>query len=41
VHHEAHFREVDYQAWVSVGSVQPVHVLRYDGVPIISVYARD
>jgi 4-amino-4-deoxy-L-arabinose transferase-like glycosyltransferase len=38
VHHEAHFNEVDYQAWVAYGSVQPVFVLRYDGVPIISVY---
>ena len=38
VHHEAHFNEVDYQAWVAFGSVQPAFVLRYDGVPIISVY---
>jgi len=38
VHHEAHFNEVDYQAWVAFGSVQPVFVLRYDGVPVISVY---
>jgi len=38
VHHEAHFVEVDYQAWVAFGSVQPVYVLSYDGVPIISVY---
>lgn len=38
VHHEAHFNEVDYQAWVAFGSVRPVYVLRYDGVPIISVY---
>jgi hypothetical protein len=38
VHHEAHFNEVDYQAWVAHGSVRPVFVLRYDGVPIISVY---
>ena len=38
VHHEAHFNEVDYQAWVAYGSVRPVFVLRYDGVPIISVY---
>jgi 4-amino-4-deoxy-L-arabinose transferase-like glycosyltransferase len=38
VHHEPHFAEVDYQAWVAFGSVQPVHVLLYDGVPIISVY---
>ncbi len=38
VHHEAHFGEVDYQAWVAYGSAQPIFVLRYDGVPIISVY---
>ncbi len=38
VHHEAHFAEVDYQAWVAVGSVKPAYVLLYDGVPIISVY---
>ncbi|MGB5366422.1 MAG: glycosyltransferase family 39 protein [Polyangiales bacterium] len=38
VHHETHFAEVDYQAWVAFGSVQPAYVLRYDGVPIISVY---
>ena len=38
VHHEAHFAEVDYQAWVAFGSVRPVHVLRFDGVPIVSVY---
>ena len=38
VHHERHFAEVDYQVWVAYGTPQPVHVLRYDGVPIISVY---
>jgi 4-amino-4-deoxy-L-arabinose transferase-like glycosyltransferase len=38
VHHERHFAEVDYQAWVAYGTSRPVHVLRYDGVPIISVY---
>jgi 4-amino-4-deoxy-L-arabinose transferase-like glycosyltransferase len=38
VHHEHHFAEVDFQAWVAFGSVKPVHVLTYDGVPIISVY---
>jgi hypothetical protein len=38
VHHEAHFAEVDHQAWVAFGSVRPVHVLLYDGVPVISVY---
>jgi hypothetical protein len=38
VHHEAHFSEVDHQAWVAFGNVRPVHVLLYDGVPIISIY---
>ncbi len=38
VHHERHFAEVDYQVWVAYGTTRPVHVLRYDGVPIISVY---
>lgn len=38
VHHEQHFAEVDYQAWVAYGTSRPAHVLRYDGVPIISVY---
>lgn len=38
VHHEDHFVEVDYQIWVAFGRVDPVHVLTYDGVPIISVY---
>ena len=40
VHHERHFAEVDFQAWVLNESVKPVHVLTYDGVPIISVYKR-
>lgn len=38
VHHEKHFAEVDHQIWTTYGTVQPVHVLTYDGVPIISVY---
>ena len=38
VHHEHHFAEVDFQAWQAFGSVQPVHVLSYDGVPIVSIY---
>ncbi len=40
IHHEHHFAEVEGQAWTVVGSVKPVHVLTYDGVPIISVYER-
>jgi hypothetical protein len=38
VQHELHMAEVDFQAWQAFGSVQPVHVLTYDGVPIISIY---
>ena len=38
VHHERHFAEVEYQIWAAYGTPQPVHVLLYDGVPIISVY---
>jgi hypothetical protein len=38
VHHEAHFSEVDHQAWVAFGNVRPIHVLLDDGVPIISIY---
>jgi hypothetical protein len=38
VQHEHHMAEVDFQAWQLFGSVQPVHVLTYDGVPIISIY---
>ncbi len=38
VHHEHHFVEVDYQIWSVYGRVDPVYVLTYDGVPIVSVY---
>lgn len=38
VHHEDHFVEVDFQAWVAYQHVRPAHVLTYDGVPIISIY---
>ena len=38
VHHEHHFAEVDFQAWVAFGSPEPAHVLTYDGVPIVTVY---
>jgi hypothetical protein len=38
VHHEHHFAEVDFQAWVVTGSPKPAHVSTHEGVPIISVY---
>ncbi len=38
VHHEDHFAIVDFQIWEAYGRVDPIYVLTYDGVPIISVY---
>ena len=38
--HEKHFRRHDFMIWASYGTVQPVFVLRFDGVPIVSVYRR-
>lgn len=40
VHHEHHMAEVDYQIWSAYGTTKPTYVLRYDGVPIVSVYAN-
>jgi dolichyl-phosphate-mannose-protein mannosyltransferase len=36
--HERHFNRHDYLIWSVYGTVQPVFVLRKDGVPIVSVY---
>ena len=38
--HEKHFLRHDYMIWKSYGTVQPIFVLRSDGVPIVSVYRR-
>jgi len=38
VHHEHHFDEVDFQAWVAFDTVRPARVLTYDGVPLVTVY---
>lgn len=38
--HERHFARHDFLIWASYGTVQPVYVLRVDGVPIVSVYER-
>jgi hypothetical protein len=38
--HELHFNRHDYLIWKSYGTVQPAHVLRSDGVPIVSLYRR-
>lgn len=38
--HEKHFNRHDYLIWKSYGTVQPILVLRDDGVPIVSLYKR-
>jgi hypothetical protein len=38
--HELHFNRHDYLIWDAYGTVQPSYVLRFDGVPIVSVYKR-
>jgi 4-amino-4-deoxy-L-arabinose transferase-like glycosyltransferase len=38
--HEKHFNRHDYLVWKSYGTVQPIYVLRSDGVPIVTVYRR-
>ncbi len=38
VHLEEHFAEVEFQAWMAYGTVEPVKVLSYDGVPVVTVY---
>jgi hypothetical protein len=36
--HELHFNRHDYIIWSEYGTIQPVYVLRVDGVPIVSLY---
>ncbi len=38
--HELHFNRHDYMIWNAYGTLQPVFVLRVDGVPVVSVYQR-
>jgi hypothetical protein len=38
--HERHFNRHDYLIWKAYGTVQPMFVLRSDGVPIVTVYKR-
>lgn len=38
--HELHFNRHDYLVWDAYGTVQPSYVLRFDGVPLVSVYRR-
>jgi hypothetical protein len=38
--HELHFNRHDYLIWDAYGTVQPVFVLRFDGVPLVTLYKR-
>jgi hypothetical protein len=40
VEHELHMNEVDYSAWVGIGTDAPTYVVQHDGVPIVSIYKR-
>jgi 4-amino-4-deoxy-L-arabinose transferase-like glycosyltransferase len=39
-HHEQHMQRVEYQYWVDYGTVSPVHVGLFDGVPMVWLYQR-
>ncbi|MEB2310241.1 MAG: glycosyltransferase family 39 protein [Sorangiineae bacterium] len=39
-HHEPHMGRVDYQIWVDYGTVRPLAVGAYDGVPVVWLYER-
>jgi hypothetical protein len=38
--HELHFNRHDYLVWDAYKTTRPIFVLRFDGVPIVSVYKR-
>jgi 4-amino-4-deoxy-L-arabinose transferase-like glycosyltransferase len=38
--HERHFARHDILIWTEYGTVQPSHVLTFQGVPLVSVYLR-
>lgn len=39
-HHEDHMQRVEYETWVDYGTVRPVAMRLYDGVPIVWLYER-
>jgi 4-amino-4-deoxy-L-arabinose transferase-like glycosyltransferase len=39
-HHEQHMARVEHQIWVDYGTVKPVHIGAFDGVPVVWLYAR-
>jgi hypothetical protein len=39
-HHEPHMRRVEFQIWANYGSVSPLAVATYQGVPVAWLYQR-
>jgi hypothetical protein len=39
-HHEPHMARVEYQIWVDYGTVAPVEIGAFDGVPVVWLFAR-
>jgi 4-amino-4-deoxy-L-arabinose transferase-like glycosyltransferase len=39
-HHEQHMARVEYQIWVDYGTVKPLHIGAFDGVPVVWLYKR-
>lgn len=40
IQHELHMSEVEYAVWTTTGTHNPVYIVEFDGVPIVSIYAR-
>jgi 4-amino-4-deoxy-L-arabinose transferase-like glycosyltransferase len=39
-HHEPHMSRVEYETWIVYGTVAPVAIGSYDGVPVVWLYQR-
>jgi hypothetical protein len=39
-HHEQHMARVEHQIWVDYGTVKPIHIGDFDGVPVVWLYRR-
>jgi 4-amino-4-deoxy-L-arabinose transferase-like glycosyltransferase len=39
-HHEQHMARVEHQIWVDYGTVKPIHIGAFDGVPVVWLYKR-
>jgi Dolichyl-phosphate-mannose-protein mannosyltransferase len=39
-HHEPHMRRVEFETWIVYGTVSPIALRAYDGVPVVWLYER-